>query len=113
MPGMSLAGENLKIPQSDLVLAPDLQDRWLARDKARHLLASFMLTGAMMYRLRFYEGWDTFSSRITGAGVTFGLGVVKELRDRSTSAPCNRFSWKDLVADLAGVCLGILLLEWR
>jgi uncharacterized protein YfiM (DUF2279 family) len=91
---------------------PAVQDQWLARDKARHLLASFMLTGAAMYHLHFREGWTPSESRIAGAGVTFGLGLAKEWRDLFKPEPYNRFSWKDMVADLAGIGLGILFLEW-
>jgi len=89
-----------------------MQDQWLAPDKAQHFLASFILTGATMYRFHIHEGLNASDSRIAGAGVTFGLGLVKEWSDMSKPEPYSLFSWKDLVADLAGICFGILLLEW-
>lgn len=88
------------------------RDAWLARDKAQHFLASFMLTGAVMTRLRIHEGWSRSDTRIAGAGITFGLGLTKEGRDLFKQAPYGRFSWKDLAADLVGIILGVFLLEW-
>ena len=43
-----------------------------------------------------------------GLAVAMGLGLAKEFWD--ASAPDGLFSWKDLVADLLGACLGGLFL---
>jgi len=109
IPGTDAAAERFRHSDANPVM---VQDKWLARDKAQHLMASFILTGTMMYRFHQYEGWTASNSRIAGAGVTFGLGILKEWRDLYKPAPFDRFSWKDLIADLAGICLGVFFLEW-
>lgn len=111
-PGFCPAESAACIPEAGSIQQSLLQDPWLARDKAQHFLASFLLTGAMMYRFRYHEGWDAQDSRIGAAGFTLSLGLAKEWRDQFKSPPYNRFSWKDLIADFAGVALGILMLEW-
>ncbi|HDQ44709.1 MAG TPA: hypothetical protein ENN17_04305 [bacterium] len=87
-------------------------DRWIARDKAQHLVASMILTGMKTYRLHHVSGWGRERSLHAGAVLTFGLGVMKEIYDLRKPFPQNRFSLKDLTADLAGIALGVLLLGW-
>ena len=40
-------------------------------------------------------------------GIVFSLGVTKEIRD--SFQPDNRFSYRDLLFDLAGVGCGLLV----
>ena len=52
---------------------------------------------------------DRSQSKMISAGITISLGIVKEIVDGSKTN--NRFSWKDLVADLIGVTIGLVILE--
>ncbi len=84
-------------------------DHWLGDDKIRHMTGSLISTtlSAQIFMRQF-----NFSRKDAvkfGAGITFGLGLVKETVDHTK--PNNIFSWKDLAADLAGITLGILLLN--
>ena len=83
---------------------PDLpQDRWLAPDKLRHLTTSAVLTGVA------FQGYDRMSytsrrAQACAALSALALGVLKEVRDRRKTY----FSWKDLIADLLGIGLGVV-----
>ena len=74
----------------------------MAPDKLRHLTTSAVLTGVA------FQGYDRLSCtsrRAQGCAALSALavGVLKEVRDR----PKTYFSWKDLVADLVGIGLGV------
>ncbi len=79
-------------------------DRWFAMDKFWHFSASFVTVGAAYHlganRAKIAAPWPT---RLALGG-TLTLGVCKELND--LAGPGRHFSWKDLVADAAGVCAG-------
>ncbi len=83
------------------------EDRWLGEDKLKHLMVSTFLTG-IGYRLC-YDGFDcpTDCSRVVASSFTFSLGLGKELRDRTQKG--ETFSLKDLVADLLGIGMGLLI----
>ncbi|MBM3330969.1 hypothetical protein FJY68_03850 [candidate division WOR-3 bacterium] len=79
-------------------------DRWLAIDKFWHFSASFVTVGAA-----YHFGRDRVNlSQPLSTGIATGgiltLGVTKELYD--LVGPEKHFSWKDLVADAAGICAG-------
>ena len=54
-------------------------------------------------------GWSAGQSKYAAVGISFGIGFLKEMRDHRQ--PGNRFSWKDLVADIGGIALGVVLLN--
>ncbi len=82
-------------------------DPWLARDKAAHFALSCAVVG-FGYHLGHIEGGQgRRTARAAAAGIAVSLGALKEFRDGSSRA--NRFSLKDLAADLAGTACGILL----
>ena len=83
-------------------------DSWLGKDKAQHFVASFVLVsfGSVWHSVHYDNG--TGQDVRFGMGLTLGLGLAKEFLDLSASS--GRFSWKDIVADLAGAGLGGLLL---
>ena len=91
----------------DRIVRHEEPDRWLAMDKVWHFTASFATTGA---------GYHLCANRLNLAepapvsislGGTFALGLAKEFYDRA--GPTRHFSWKDLVADLAGIGAGYLV----
>ncbi len=80
--------------------APRPADRWWARDKAYHAVASAMVQGAA------YAAFRTPRTRypeaiMKASLVTAGVGIGKELYDRR-HPDRHDASWKDLVADAAG-----------
>ena len=78
-------------------------DRWVAPDKAKHLVVSAALVWAA-YRV--YHGElhnDGHDARWVAGGFTGVVGIGKEIHD-------VRFSTRDLVADGVGAALGLLFL---
>ncbi|MBN1893350.1 hypothetical protein JW906_02600 [bacterium] len=86
------------------------RDSWTGMDKARHLTASFIITGAAAYWMKHKMNSDARTGLAAGMGFAFSLGIAKEVRDMRK--PGNFFSWKDLAADAAGVLAGSLLVGW-
>jgi len=85
------------------------RDRFFAPDKAQHFLFSMIST---VFAGKFAEervGWSAQQSKYVAVGISFGIGFLKEVRDNRQ--PNNRFSWKDLVADVGGIALGVVLLN--
>lgn len=81
-----------------------LPDEWLARDKALHLGASFLLTLSGQYVLVDKAGLSNADALPVSAGSALALGLVKEVADaRRVRGP--HFCWRDLAADAAGVAL--------
>lgn len=85
------------------------EDDWLGGDKAKHLLAGMLLTGAVAYYYQHHQGWSYENSAMFGMGLTFSLGIVKEIRD--AQKPNGTFSWKDVTANVVGIGLGVVLLS--
>ena len=85
-------------------------DSWFGKDKARHLVGSFLLTGAGSWMSHHECGCGRTESVRIGMSFAFSLGLAKEFWD--IRSPEGRFSWKDLVADFLGVSLGGLLIGW-
>jgi putative lipoprotein len=89
--------------------AETIVDKWIAPDKGLHFLGSMMTTIAGAKTLQQNFAFDSRKGRLWAAGFTFSLGVSKELWD--STKPHNKFSWKDLCADVAGMLLGGLILD--
>ncbi len=83
------------------------KDDWLAKDKGMHLVGSFIATGVTTLSLKRLAGYS--DSKSVNLGITFslGLGFSKELYDGQQEK--NRFSYKDLTADLIGSVLAYLV----
>jgi uncharacterized protein YfiM (DUF2279 family) len=98
---LSKAQKPLAIERVSLRREPD---RWLAIDKFWHFSASFVTVGAAYHlsanRIKMPSPWPTSLA----LGGTLTVGVTKELCD--LAGPGKHFSWKDLAADAAGVCVG-------
>jgi len=83
-------------------------DTWFSPDKGYHLIGSMISTtfiGQLSQR-----GFDSSlqKSQYIGAGMTFSLGLAKELYDSGKTN--NMFSWKDLAANCVGILFGTILL---
>jgi putative lipoprotein len=83
-------------------------DHWVAQDKLRHFVSSFVLTSLSASAAR-AAGADPRSSAVIGAGVGVAAGAGKELRDlfAANADP----SLKDLAWDLAGDGAGFALMR--
>ncbi len=87
----------------------DLCDSWFGRDKLKHLSSSFVLTTTGYYiQTRMVDFSETQSLGCAGM-VTVSLGLGKELRD--WRKPKGLFSYRDLLADVAGAGLAILFIK--
>lgn len=75
-------------------------------DKFWHFSASFVTVGAAYHfsanRVNLSSPWPT----TLAVGGTLTLGICKEFSDLAGQA--RHFSWKDLVADAAGIGAGYL-----
>ncbi len=94
------------IPDSTVGVRQKLsRDLWLGKDKFDHALASAGLAAAQFYVL--YQEFELSDrrSRQIAAGSTLAIGVAKEIYDKISRRGMS--SWKDLLADLAGVALAI------
>lgn len=91
-------------------MSPIKKDLLFGEDKAKHIVASFILTGAAAYYYRHRQKWSGEKSVAFGAGLTFSMGMAKEIGDLKSNT--HFFSWKDLAADLVGIGLGVVLLSW-
>ncbi|MBN2364794.1 MAG: hypothetical protein EH225_01410 [Calditrichaeota bacterium] len=84
-----------------------LRDHWLAPDKAKHLMGSLIST--VFFHQVASHGFQSSQSEaaLAAAGISFALGAGKECMDRRKEG--NFFSWKDLVADVAGLLTGLVI----
>jgi uncharacterized protein YfiM (DUF2279 family) len=76
-------------------------------DKAHHFMGS-MISTVLLYKI-FQDPlqMDNSKSKFLAVGITLGLGISKEIYDSSRSN--GVFSWKDLLANVAGIAAGLIL----
>ena len=98
------------LPPPDAARRPSSQDRWLARDKARHVVFSGLWTLSTQYVLVRKADWSEGDALPASIASGAAVGVAKELYD--ASRPDDTASGKDLVADAVGIGLavGVILL---
>jgi uncharacterized protein YfiM (DUF2279 family) len=82
-------------------------DSWLGKDKFDHSMVSAGLVATQFYVFHQELEWSTPRSRRIAAGSTLVIGIAKEIYDKAGRRGTP--SWKDLLADLAGIGLGIML----
>jgi uncharacterized protein YfiM (DUF2279 family) len=82
-----------------------LCDRWLAWDKVEHfgISAYLSIVSYKIYHDFYHNRKET--SLYFSSGLTFSLGLGKEVYDEKR--PNGKFSYKDLVADVLGIGLGL------
>jgi uncharacterized protein YfiM (DUF2279 family) len=81
------------------------RDPWLGKDKFDHALVSAGLAAAQFYALHQEFEMSDSRSRQIAAGSTLAIGIAKEIYDKVSRRGTP--SWKDLLADLAGIALAI------
>jgi uncharacterized protein YfiM (DUF2279 family) len=94
-----------KISDPDIVKS----DSWFAIDKGQHFIGSFFSTVLITQVNKRYFNVDKINSKNLAIGITFSFGLAKETID--SQKPNNKFSWKDLMADVAGIATAIAVLE--
>ncbi len=107
---LSWADPTQDVSFSDNFFQSDTQkisDKWFAWDKVEHLGVSAFLSGVSYSVFRDFYNNKKESSVYFSVTLTFNLGLGKELYDKKT--PQGRFSYKDLVADIVGIGLGLLI----
>ncbi len=109
--GWEWEGRTVEFSQAAEVELVSHPDEWLARDKAMHAGASFLITLSSQYvfesKLEFSEG-EALSLAMSSA---LSAGLLKEVLDRQRLSDPH-FCYRDLVADAVGVLLaaGLVLL---
>lgn len=90
--------------------APVARDRWLGRDKAKHVVFSGLWTLSTQYVLVGKAGWTERDALPVSIASGAAIGLAKEVYD--ASRPAGTASGKDLLADAVGigVAVGIILL---
>ena len=89
-------------PEPDTLM---VSDKWIAWDKLEHLGVSVFFSGVFYNMFHDFYNNERKSSTYFSATLTLSLGLGKEFYDKKT--PKGRFSYKDLVADIAGIGLGL------
>jgi uncharacterized protein YfiM (DUF2279 family) len=84
------------------------RDLWLGKDKLDHALASAGLAAAQFYVLHEELDLSGSRSRQIAAGSTLAIGIAKEIYDKVSRRGTP--SWKDLLADFAGVALAVAIM---
>lgn len=84
-------------------------DSWFTRDKAHHFLTSAFLSAAGYYLLREEQKFSNQKSQTGGFCISLSLGLAKEIRDGIQHK--NAASVKDLVANLLGIAVGIMIIS--
>ncbi len=97
---------DLLIPKNNYFMT-GLKDDWIATDKGQHFLGSFMATGIATLSLKRFAGYSSSKSINIGVSFSLSLGLLKETYDGRNN--WQRFSYKDLTADLLGTFLGYLV----
>ena len=92
------------VAPADSVHAPiKNKDPWLGVDKMHHLSISAFLVGSQMYVYREHASMDDARALRLAVSTTLLLGIGKELYDGVSGK--GTASFKDLLADLAGIAL--------
>jgi uncharacterized protein YfiM (DUF2279 family) len=81
-------------------------DLWISKDKFDHALVSAGLVATQFYVLHQEMDLNSGRSRQIAAGSTLAIGIAKEIYDKISRRGTP--SWKDLLADFAGVALAIV-----
>lgn len=71
-------------------------NRLLTEDKLKHIVVSAIIAVALNL---FLPWW-------VAAGITFAVGVGKEVYDMISGKGCSE--WEDLLVDLVGILIGVL-----
>ncbi|MEA3500716.1 MAG: hypothetical protein U9R41_06855 [Candidatus Marinimicrobia bacterium] len=102
------ANSHIKIPHKFSVIQPE--DKWLSFDKWQHFSTSFIITMDTYYQLNNFIFDDDAKCKKWSVSISLTSGLVKEIFDvRREKNPL--FSWKDIVFDISGTILGMIVIN--
>ncbi|MDP6499680.1 MAG: hypothetical protein QF847_00625 [Candidatus Marinimicrobia bacterium] len=101
---MPVAGQDIT---SDTLQTASVKDPWLAYDKVLHFGISCSLVLSTQYVLENKLHVDRETALPAGVAVSAANGIIKEYWDKHTG---NIFSRRDLIADAAGILVGVLII---
>ncbi len=101
---MEQKADSVRLSRSQL---KQKNDPWFGKDKIDHFLASAFLVGFAYHSNRDYFQRRHVPSLNFAVGFSFGIGIGKEIWDKTSRKGTP--SYRDLLADLAGVGLGYLI----
>ena len=84
-------------------------DPWFGKDKADHFISSAFLTGIGYYLANKELKSSEKSSKYVAAGFSLSLGISKEIVDHLNEK--GKSSFKDILADILGIGLGIVIIS--
>ena len=84
-------------------------DHILSNDKAKHFVASLISTVFVHQLSTKHFDFEKTESKTIAGGVTFSIGILKESYDKFIKK--KKFSWEDLIADAAGIAVGLILVN--
>lgn len=84
------------------------RDRWLARDKAKHVVFSALWTLSTQYLLVNKAHWTKTDALPASIASGAAIGITKEVYDSSRAL--GTVSVRDLVADAVGIGLAVIVI---
>jgi uncharacterized protein YfiM (DUF2279 family) len=103
----SLAAADQKEQQA-IPVVPS-KDSWFGPDKTHHFFTSAVMTGLGFVIINTATDRSVNSSLAISGTVTFSIGALKEIRDKHNKS--GHASLKDMLANVLGIGLGILLMK--
>ena len=86
-----------------------IRDNWFAIDKVQHFSYSCLISLGCQYVLvNKFENTENASLPVSSA-LSLGAGLLKELND--SRGKSGYFSFKDMVANMVGIALAILIIN--
>ncbi len=108
--GQNISVNNQNFPDTGKIIQNTIKnDSWFAIDKGQHFIGSFIGTILFTKVNNRQLNIDKSNSKKLGIGIIFSLGLAKETLD--SQKPNNIFSWRDLLANIAGIATAIAVLE--
>ncbi|MEA1986629.1 MAG: hypothetical protein U9N76_03985 [Candidatus Marinimicrobia bacterium] len=102
------ANDQSQVSNKFSIIQPE--DKWLSFDKWKHFSTSFILTTNSYYQLNNLLIDDRSKCKNISFGISLSFGLAKEIYDVNKKVK-PLFSWKDLVYDISGTVLGIVLIN--
>lgn len=97
----------VQVNRTDSISYPS--EPFLKTDKAKHFMISIMSTVFIHQFCKKNLDINNYNSKVIAGSITIGLGVLKESWDKYRKK--REFSWKDLIADAAGIAVGFILIN--
>ncbi len=107
LPAALLLLSSVIITNGQAIESAGSSDSWLGRDKLAHFTVSLAAVGFANHWLEAENEELPVRARNLAMGFSLSLGLGKEIHD--VTQPGNRFSFKDIAADVLGAVTGAIL----